>query len=147
MKSGSTEDHSTKKFSLGAATRGVEALTTDQKTELMVSLAFHIFNRLDRQLVNSVERTLNLSAPHRVQIRRLVARLAEQKPSLSQILKPLRKHDHSTAYALFVSVCKMIAIDQRYDKRFLESIVVTGREMGLTQAEIYQVIEKYGLAV
>lgn len=138
---------SKRNHSMGAASSTFKDTELDFNVTIAIKLSCYIFGRLDRQAIAGLERSQNISAPHRQCVRRLVAQTSEQNPSLKDILKPLLvQKNHNLAYSVFNNVCVMTANSQRYDMSFLKKVIFVGKAMGLSEDEILRQIEKTGLA-
>lgn len=135
-----------RKNAMGAASLAFEDHQLDFQSVTALQITCYVFGTLDRQAISAMERSLNITAPHRRKVRRLVADMSEKKPSLREILKPMKRRDHNMAYSIFDKVCRMTSHSQRYDLSFLQKIITVGKAMGLSQGEIYRLIEKNGLA-
>ncbi len=140
------EDEGAKRFALGAATAVLEDSDLDLHTQTTVKLIYFIFHTLDRNMITALEKSLGVSAPHRRNVRRMIAKVSEQRAVLGEIIKPLMRKPHSERYRVFQSVCKTVAISQKFDMDFIRRIVRVGKELGLSEDEIYRTIKSYKLA-
>ncbi len=141
------EDAGAKRFVMGAATAAFDDNKLDLHTQTTIKLIYFIFHTLDRNMITALEKTLGVSAPHRRNVRRLVAKVSEQRSVLGDILKPVVRKSHSERYRIFQSVCKTVSVSQKYDMDFIRRIVRVGKELGLSEDEIYRTVENHKLAV
>ncbi len=134
-------------YVMGTASSAFQNDTLGFNTSMAIKLSCYIFGNLDRQAIAGMERSLNISAPYRRNVRRLVAQMSENSLSLNEILKPLKnRKDHHVAYLIFDSICAMTANSQRFDMSFMKKVISVGKAMGLAKNEIYRLVEKNGLA-
>jgi len=96
-----------------------------------------------------MENRLGLKSDHKKQVSRQVAAYVNRPQGLGSIYKEMRNNrlsDHSSAYSIFERLCTIASYSARYDKSVLNSIILVGKQFGLTQDEIYRVIAKSNLA-
>jgi len=142
----SRPDEGAKRHVMGAASMAFEDNELDFCTDATIKLVYYIFHTLDRNMIAALEKTLGISAPHRRNVRRMIAKVSEQKTVLSEILKPVTRRSHSDRYQIFHMVCRTVAVSQKYDVDFIRRIVRVGKAMELSEGEVLRCIENNKLA-
>lgn len=140
------KDESGKKQVLGTSSAGFQDCQLDVPTKTVVKLTYYLFNNLDRQLITALEKSINVSGPHRRNIRRLIAELADQHVVLVDILKPARRMSHNDRYMIFGKLCDIAGRSDKYDVGFLRRLTAIGEKMDISTEEIDRWVEKKGLA-
>ncbi len=140
------KDESKKNFVMGAASSGFKNAKLDQISILTVKLTFYLFEKLDRQMIAALEKFLDVRSEQRRNVTRLIGELSGKRSNLSEIIKPLMKSPHNDQYLVFRKVCEVASKCQRYDVGTMHRLIAIGKAMKLSENEIYQSIEKTGLA-
>jgi len=124
------KDESKKNFVMGAASSGFKNAKLDQISILTVKLTLYLFEKLDRQMIAALEKFLDVRSEQRRNVTRLIGELSGKRSNLS----------------VFRKVCEVASKCQRYDVGTMHRLIAIGKAMKLSQNEIYQSIEKTGLA-
>lgn len=139
-------DESAKCLSMGTASAAFQNRDLDEETVTIVKLVHYLFFNLDRQMIAVLERRLGSGEPQKRSIRRLIGRIAERVPSLSECLRSIDPKPHHTKYRIFSRVCEISAECDRYEEGFIRRLVSLGKTMGVSENEILGCIERAGLA-
>lgn len=140
------KDESGKKNVMGTSSAGFQDNQLDVLAKTVVKLTYYLFNNLDRQMIAALEKSMNMSGPHKRNIRRLIAELADQHIVLVDILKPTRRMSHNDRYMIFGKLCDIAERSERYDVGLLRRLISIGKKMDISDEEIERWVEKKGLA-
>lgn len=140
------KDDDRKRHALGAASSGFEAEGLDIHIQTTIKLIYYVFHTLDRNMIIALEKSLRLSAPHRRNVRKLIAKISEQPAVLSDYVKPFVRKSHCDRYSVFQSVCEIMAFSELQDEDYVRRIERIGRALGLEADEINRSIQSYDLA-
>lgn len=131
---------------MGTASSAFQNSDVDSEATTVVKLIQFLFHDLDRQMISALERGLGANEPHKRNIRRLIAQTAEQKPSMTQILKPTSRMSHNSHYSIFTRVCEISSKCQHGNASFMRRLIAIGKSLKLSKDEIYRAISITGLA-
>ena len=138
------------KAPMGASSSNFNDKSLDIQSTAIVKLTHAAFGHLDRQVSASIEANLNVKPNQRKNVQRLLAEVIDQKPSIADALRPLKRMQqggHNTAYGIFDKMCMIAAHSQRYSQGSLNNLISIAQQLGLSQEEIYYLFQKSRLAV
>ena len=139
-------DETAKSMSMGTASAAFKNSDIDDETVTIVKLIHYLFYNLDRQMIATLERGLGVGEPQKRSIRRLIGRIAEHKPSLSDCLKDIDPKSHHNRYRIFSRVCEISAKCERFEASFIRRLVSLGKTMDVSEDEVLRCIQRVGLA-
>lgn len=146
FKNAGKTDESAKSMSMGAASIAFKNSELGDETITVVMLVHYLFYNLDRKMIAALERGLGSGEPQKRSIRRLIGRIAEQRPSLSECLRGIDPKPHHIKYRVFSRVCEVSAKCDRYEESFIRRLVSLGKTMDVSEDEVLRCIERVGLA-
>ena len=135
---------------MGSSSSNFDDKSLDAQSISIVKLTHAAFGHLDRQVSASIEANLNVKPNQRKNVQRLLAEVIDQKPSIADALRPLKRMQqggHNTAYGIFDKMCMIAAHSQRYSQGTLNNLISIAQQLGLSQEEIYYLFQKSRLAV
>lgn len=146
FKNSGHKDESAKCMSMGTASIAFKNSELDEDIVLIVHLIHYLFFNLDRKVIACLERGLGTGEPQKRSLRRLIGRISEYNPKLSETLKAIDPKPHHIKYRIFSRVCELSSKCDRFEESFIRRLISLGRAMDVSQEEVLRCFEKAGLA-